>query len=213
MMTMEAVEVTEFVRDRKDLIREVKDKVIRKKRCRRKMIRKSIGEVTPILTLQKLFLSCQAAFKGHGTVPSSNDVNNLRRILGQSNSFLFLFSSFQFWILRSLRFRGWRVFFCLKLKCLKKCLVSWCQLNVPFYWNQLYTIPKWIARNWTHFCSMRTFILYQSNFSTECFFSPLAVNRLNRFFNMNCYVKRWHFSFFTANPSSFVCVISSLLQM
>lgn len=124
MMTIEAVEVTEFVRDRKDLIREVKDKVIRKKRCRRKLIRKSIGEVTPILTLQKLFLSCQAAFKGHGTVPSSNDVNNLRRILGQSNSFLFLFSSFQFWILRSLRFRGWRVFFCLKLKCLKKCLVS-----------------------------------------------------------------------------------------
>lgn len=83
MMTIEAVEVTEFVRDRKDLIREVKDKVIRKKRCRRKLIRKSIGEVTPILTLQKLFLSCQAAFKGHGTVPSSNDVNNLRRILGQ----------------------------------------------------------------------------------------------------------------------------------
>lgn len=126
------------------------------------------------------------------------------------------FSSFQFWILRcflSLRFRWWRVFFCLKLKCLKKCLVSWCQFNVPIYWNQLYTIPKWIARNWTHFCSMRTFILYQSNFSTECLFSPRAVNRLNRFFNMNYDVKRWHFSFFTANPSSFVCVISSLLQM
>lgn len=82
MMTIEAVEVVdEMVRQRRDFIPEVRDKVIRKKRCKKKLIRKSIGEVTPILTLQRLFSSCRAAFKGHGTVPSSNDVNKLRRIL------------------------------------------------------------------------------------------------------------------------------------
>lgn len=46
------------------------------------MIRKSI-QISPILALQRLFLSCQEVFKGHGTVPSPNDVQKLCHILGE----------------------------------------------------------------------------------------------------------------------------------
>ncbi|KAI5659626.1 hypothetical protein M9H77_28419 [Catharanthus roseus] len=79
-MSIEAVEVAGLVGPRKDFIGQVNEKVIKKKRYRRKMIRKSI-QISPILALQRLFLSCQEVFKGHGTVPSPNDVQKLCHIL------------------------------------------------------------------------------------------------------------------------------------
>ncbi|KAL3534849.1 hypothetical protein ACH5RR_003310 [Cinchona calisaya] len=76
-------EAAGFVKKSRDLIGKVQDKIIRKKKCssrRKVIIRRSLQ---PILTLQRLFLSCQDVFKGPGTVPSPNDVQKLCHILDQ----------------------------------------------------------------------------------------------------------------------------------
>ncbi|KAL2250908.1 plant cysteine oxidase 1 [Sesamum indicum] len=81
-MTIEAAGLVEEIRrsDRVGLV----DKVIKKKRCRRKVVQirlRRSPQVDHPTTLQKLFRSCRNVFKGPGTVPSPTDVRKLCRIL------------------------------------------------------------------------------------------------------------------------------------
>ncbi|KAK4396724.1 Plant cysteine oxidase 1 [Sesamum angolense] len=81
-MTIEAAGLVEEIRrsDRVGLV----DKVIKKKRCPRKVVRirlRRCPQVDHPTTLQKLFRSCRNVFKGPGTVPSPTDVRKLCRIL------------------------------------------------------------------------------------------------------------------------------------
>lgn len=81
-MTFEAAG---FVR-RSDEVGHHVDRVIKKRRCRKRVrIQLRRPENAPLVsgTLQRLFESCQRAFKGPGTVPSASDVQNLSRIIGK----------------------------------------------------------------------------------------------------------------------------------
>ncbi|KAK4414838.1 Plant cysteine oxidase 1 [Sesamum alatum] len=82
-MTIEAAGLVEEMR-RSDRVMVV-DKVIKKKRCRRKIVRIRLEKPPRVLdysaTLQKLFHSCRNVFNGPGTVPSPTDVRKLCRIL------------------------------------------------------------------------------------------------------------------------------------
>lgn len=59
----------------------VKNSIIGKRKCTRRIKRRPAQAVVP-MALQELFLSCLDVFKGPGTVPPTHDVQKLRRILG-----------------------------------------------------------------------------------------------------------------------------------
>lgn len=68
------------------------DKVIRKKRCRKRIriqLRRPENLQVVSGTLQQLFDSCKRVFKGPGTVPSSMDVQSLCRILGKHHFYMY----------------------------------------------------------------------------------------------------------------------------
>lgn len=81
-MTIEAAGLVEQIK-RSGTVGHV-DKVIKKKRCRRKVgiqLRRPVQVVSR--SLQQLFDSSKQVFKGPGTVPCASDVQNLRHILGK----------------------------------------------------------------------------------------------------------------------------------
>lgn len=93
MMTVEASGFVEQIK--KPDTGGIVDKVIKKKRCRRKVriqLKRPVQVVST--TLQKLFESCQQVFKGPGTVPCAGDVQKLCRILGKQHEQFDLFSYF-----------------------------------------------------------------------------------------------------------------------
>ncbi|GER41802.1 hypothetical protein STAS_18540 [Striga asiatica] len=80
-MLVEAANLVERFK-RQDKVRSVHNKVVKKKRCRRK-VRIQLREPARIAstTLQELFDCCKHAFKGPGTVPSPVDVQKLQLII------------------------------------------------------------------------------------------------------------------------------------
>ncbi|KAL2481806.1 Plant cysteine oxidase 1 [Abeliophyllum distichum] len=79
-MTIETARLMDRIR-RSDAVGHV-EKVIKKKRCRRKariLLKRPVPGVS--MTLQRLFESCREVFKGPGTVPSPGDVQKLCHIL------------------------------------------------------------------------------------------------------------------------------------
>lgn len=77
-MGMEAAVALERGRDRVGHVKRVGyvKKGIAKRKCTRRVKRR------PARAVQQLFLSCLDVFKGPGTVPPTQDVQKLRRILG-----------------------------------------------------------------------------------------------------------------------------------
>ncbi|XP_050235486.1 plant cysteine oxidase 2-like [Mercurialis annua] len=55
------------------------NRIIKKRRCKRRNSKSFEGEVP--MVLQQLYLSCKEVFKGHGIVPSPHDVERLRHLL------------------------------------------------------------------------------------------------------------------------------------
>ncbi|XAR64863.1 Cysteamine dioxygenase [Bertholletia excelsa] len=64
----------------RDRVGRLNNKVIDKRRCKRRRIR-STGAAPNPMALQRLFLSCRQVFEGPGTVPSPDHVQKLCRIL------------------------------------------------------------------------------------------------------------------------------------
>lgn len=81
-MTIEAMGLVEQSRVRVRVrVRQLK-KVVRKRKCK-----SDARKTNAPAALQKLFITSRDVFKGHGTVPNTDHVRNLCRIIGTHGSF------------------------------------------------------------------------------------------------------------------------------
>lgn len=83
-MTIKAETASGLVDQRRNLVGDVSNRTIKKKKCKKLVVHRSLKTVNvQILTLQRLFWLCREVFKGPDTVPSPSDVQKLCHILGK----------------------------------------------------------------------------------------------------------------------------------
>jgi len=76
-----------LVEQRRDIVEHVNDRVISKKKVRRRPSSLPLKRKIPVcLALQQLYSCCKKVFKGPGFVPPPQDVQSLCTILGETLS-------------------------------------------------------------------------------------------------------------------------------